>query len=824
MADLEHDLQEAYRKFSAADAAGDTESAKAFKEFAIQTKQKLDAQAEPEKGKTSNVVAGVADSALGIGQGLANLVDRGGQYLEDKLGGKDYGVFYNENDGVHFSRSPNDATDNTTIRDVGKTIQKTREDIGYRPSTSVDDVKDNFWAAIPFAAERAATSIPYLLSPQTAIAGGLGTVGSTVEQRMDNDRRNAPTGMDFLAGAATGATDLALNKYLRATGAGGLGSNVSRIGRGTVIGAGEGALQEYSTKAGTEAEGSMNLGDAALEGAGSALGAGTLSAGVHAAAPAARAVAERVPSLSKDLEMPGMKPFLARVVKEQEASNLKLKDIEPNSIKGAKVAVDNVHSQLRSELVEETKALKKMMPEADGNELQARLDKATFNAISTKARNKVKNTVSDEDKAWLTDKFGDKANRIIGLIDESNAMTTFTRGGLQGGIGGALNKVGLSGGALPTVYDAFALSTGGIPAATAVRLGAYGVDTVTGRRSRLDRAVRAYNKLSPDTQAAEPPVRPSMDAEVATATKPAPMEDRRPNYDENLAKADIQRLGGYMPSIRQNAFEGLSAKGIAPKKGSSEAFSDALVVDALRKTRDTFPDLVTKDYDLEAALAKPGTKIPPNLMYKATEVLAHRIVNDPELRKHFDVPDEIAQRADAGEIKDIEALDTAVKELLTRVNKVTGQQQSPKSEELAREVGRDEAARDADKYDDFENFTGKVSVASSRKAKRLEDAPKVDEGKNPVRNKQAYEAGIKNTQKTYEDASNNIASSDLPSKVKRVVQTKLDTLKNDFKAEPEARQRIVDELKAAYPDHAEEIGQLLEPFVSVARRNARTSK
>lgn len=790
--DLYKELQEAYAAGDRYQAEGNAEAVADIREYALKIEAAIKNQStsSPEADTTSNPVAGVADSALGIVQGLANLVDRGGQVLEDTFGGKDYGIFYNEDDGLHFSRSPNDNPENTTIREAGEAVEKAREGIGYAPSTSVEDVKDNFWAAIPFAAERAVTSLPYLVNPA---ASGTSVLGSTVEQRLDNDRRNSATGEDFATAVVPAATEYAVNRYLR-TGGSGLANSAKRIATGTAAGAGQGGIEDVATKAGTETPVTYaSLENAAIEGAGSGLGVGVARQGLSALSRY-----NAPPKPVAEAAMPGMRAFLQRIQKETAASGLDLRDIDPTSLKGAKIALDNVHTQLRNEINEEARALKNRMTEADGRDLQARLDRATFQAISQKARNKVKNTVSPEDGEWLKRKFGNDANRLISLVDESNALATFARGGYRGGISGFAEKFGITPTTTSVADLTYLVTTGTVPITRAALLGADAIDKyVTGRRSRLDRAVRKLGSQVEPQQTPDTAVR--TDAAITRGpAEPLPAEQRRPYYDETLRTAPApDRVGGALQTIREHALRFNDMRGVRLKQ--DQQLTDDDIKNIIRKEAHTHPERYDAEFvdRLDEHLSADVIKLPKELLFRVTDLLASRIPSDPELSKKFSVP--MAVRAESFSGDTPQGLTAAQRKVLEAMfsDGVTTFVMSGK-------------------------IPGYAATAGGRLRKLAEEfsgAAKSDT-KEDQKRKTAYERGAEANQRTYAEARKDINESDLPEKVKTDIKAELDNLESNFRDKPGSRQRIVNKLKRAHPDHATLIGKLLKPHVTIAKRNA----
>jgi hypothetical protein len=339
----------------------------------------------------------------------------------------------------------------------------------------------------------AATSAP-ILGTAAAIGGTVyGTINALGQVRDEKEQQEldpTATGADLATAVASGLVELlpikgggATLKVLREAGQEGVQESLI-IGNSMVQG-GEYVPQEVFER----------VGDAAITG-------GAIAKGVNIGISTVNKAGEVVfrPKEDLDPETSQAAGDVARLMEQLAKDNgYKLKDIDPNSKKGAKEALEQAREKLNVEIDEAGKTLRKEIIGGLDQEVQSR-----FNAVINSARTKVARTVNKGDIQFLKDTVGSskQGQMLVQSMYKTNVLTELSAAGLKGGvsqftdafnplpkIGSAYNPTGVIAGNINT---GAAFATGGSSLAAQIPLvvGGRAIDAVTGRRSKVNRFVQ----------------------------------------------------------------------------------------------------------------------------------------------------------------------------------------------------------------------------------------------------------------------------------------------------------------------------------------------
>ena len=339
----------------------------------------------------------------------------------------------------------------------------------------------------------AATSAP-ILGTAAAIGGTIyGTVNALGQVRDEKEQQEldpTATGADLATAVASGLVELlpikgggATLKVLREAGQEGVQESLI-IGNSMVQG-GEYVPQEVLER----------VGDAAITG-------GAIAKGVNIGISTVNKAGEVVlrPKEDLDPETSQAAGDVARLIEQLATDNgYKLKDVDPNSKKGASLALEQARDKLNIEIDEAGKTLRKEIIGGLDQEVKSR-----FNAVINSARTKVARTVNKGDIQFLKDTVGSskQGQMLVQSMYKTNVLTELSSAGLKGGVSqftdlfNPLNNIGTGynpardvGGLLNIGAVA---STGGTSLATQVPLvvGGRAIDAVTGRRSKINRFVQ----------------------------------------------------------------------------------------------------------------------------------------------------------------------------------------------------------------------------------------------------------------------------------------------------------------------------------------------
>ena len=349
-------------------------------------------------------------------------------------------------------------------------------------------------AAASIGAGLAATTAP-VVGTGLALAGtAYGVTNALGANRAEKEEQGldpTATATDLASAVASGLVELtplkgggATLKFLRE----GVQEGVQEglvIG-GTAVQGGEYVPQEVLER----------MGDAALIG-------GTASKGISTVVNTVSKTGEVIFKPKEDLDpettqaASDVSALLQRVADE---NGYNLKNIDPNSKKGAKQALESARGSLLKEVdaqvlsLSEKGQIKALSPE----------DKAFFKQAIRESNGKVGTTVTKENFDFMKDRFGqtEEGQRLLNAFRRTNVLTEIQADGLKGGVsqftdafnplprlGSSSNPTGMIAGNINT---GAALATGGGSLAAQIPLvvGGRAIDAVTGRRSKVNRFVK----------------------------------------------------------------------------------------------------------------------------------------------------------------------------------------------------------------------------------------------------------------------------------------------------------------------------------------------
>ena len=406
-------------------------------------------------------------------------------------------------------------------------------------------------AAASIGAGLAVTSAPIIgtgLAVGGTAYGVTNALGANRAEKEEQGLDPTATATDLASAVASGLVELtplkgggATLKFLRE----GVQEGVQEglvIG-GTAVQGGEYVPQEVLER----------MGDAALIG-------GTASKGISSVVNTVTKTGEIVFKPKEDLDpettqaASDVSALLQRVADE---NGYNLKNIDPNSKKGAKQALESARGSLLKEVdaqvlsLREKGQIKALSPE----------DKAFFKQAIRESNGKVGTTVTKENFDFMKDRFGqtEEGQRLLNAFRRTNVLTEIQADGLKGGVsqftdafnplprlGSSYNPTGMIAGNINT---GAALATGGSSLAAQIPLvvGGRAIDAVTGRRSKVNRFVKKNRKgdglADPTAPAARDLKQEAEDrraAEAALRNQPDPEVERR-KAEEAQQKADGER-------------------------------------------------------------------------------------------------------------------------------------------------------------------------------------------------------------------------------------------------------------------------------------------
>lgn len=248
--------------------------------------------------------------------------------------------------------------------------------------------------------------------------------------------------------------------------------------------------------------------------------------------------------------------------------------------KGARAAVDVVHTRISSDINEGMADVRTELKSQDTDTDEVKADKEAVRRAARSAKTKTKSTVTNADMEATERLLGGSAEgqRLIKLFRQSNELTELNNRGLKGGVSRITDQAsplptdtGYSNTAaiqLPTrlgITGALAAGTGGsnIPLQLGAVAAGRGIDALTGRRSRVAKFVRDQQ----GNQGIQPSDAPSLRGQRALAK--AQQEQERLQKQEDLKQSRreaAQRGDPAVPGSPQDTVEqatGLDRRGVA---------------------------------------------------------------------------------------------------------------------------------------------------------------------------------------------------------------------------------------------------------------------
>jgi hypothetical protein len=319
-------------------------------------------------------------------------------------------------------------------------------------------------------------------------------LGPIANERARNNGRDKPNKDDFIAAAQTAAASGALNALIP-----GKGGIVKRTAAETATEGAQSVVEQTGSTAGTD----VGLQIDPRQAAGEAILGGTAAGGVNVALTTVNTAGDKVFKPKEDLDpetsqaASDVSALLQRVADE---NGYNLKNIDPNSKKGAKQALESA----RGSLLKEVDAQVLSLSEKGQIKALSSEDKAFFKQAIRESNGKVGTTVTKENFDFMKDRFGrtEEGQRLLNAFRRTNVLTEIQADGLKGGVsqftdafnplprlGSSYNPTGMIAGNINT---GAALATGGGSLAAQIPLvvGGRAIDAVTGRRSKVNRFVK----------------------------------------------------------------------------------------------------------------------------------------------------------------------------------------------------------------------------------------------------------------------------------------------------------------------------------------------
>ena len=339
----------------------------------------------------------------------------------------------------------------------------------------------------------AATTAP-VLGTAAALGGtayGItNALGANRQEKEDQGMDPTATATDLASAVASGLIELTPLK--------GGGATLKVVREAVQEGAQEGLVIGGNAVQGGEYVGEdvlERMGDAAITGGAIAKG---VNVGISTVNKAGKVVLR--PKEEVDPETAQAAGDVARIMQEMaETNGYNLKDIDPNSKKGAKEALSSAREVINDEIREAQRTIKEDLYDGFDNATRAR-----FDGLIASAKTKVARNSPVEDIQFVKDKIGEtkQGQMLVQSMYKANVTTELSAAGLKGGVsqftdtfnpiprimGGSYNPMGAVAGNLNT---GAAIATGGQSLAAQIPLvvGGRAIDAVTGRRSKVNRFV-----------------------------------------------------------------------------------------------------------------------------------------------------------------------------------------------------------------------------------------------------------------------------------------------------------------------------------------------
>ena len=485
---------------------------------------------QPANEPTSNIFAGMANSALRIAGGATDMLPTINKALtgyenprihvpgdKDQLLGIDWKNILDTrmrdatDPALEGSTNPA-GFDGTEFEAAADSIYETQRKLNYQPNFSYQELKKNPTAKniLGFMGEAAVTSLPDMaVALVSAPLYFSSYVAPIAEARAKNDGRDQVTPAD-LSAAVVAAAAIATAERIgaKAVFSRGTGNVVTRPlkagGAEMVTEAVQNPIEGFARAGGTQtgysqAEAIDDIGAGALGG----FGAGT---GIRAGLDVAGGVKNAVTGDTASIDQEAAGDFSRRLGSIVDSNNLNLSNLDKTSTTGARQAVDIAHSQIGADMRQLIKDLKAKLNVDRLDPAETVADKVLAEAGTAEARTKTKSVVGQQEYDATERLVGDTAEgqRLLRLFRESNELTRLHNSGYVGGLSQYTDQLSplasnvgytaRSAAELPTRLLGTAAGYTLNPAIPATQLAAVGtgraVDALTGRRSRVRKYIR----------------------------------------------------------------------------------------------------------------------------------------------------------------------------------------------------------------------------------------------------------------------------------------------------------------------------------------------
>lgn len=501
------DIEQLTRAFMAADKAGDTKSAQLLANaIREQTTSQptvdapVAAQEAPDTSYSGALRQGYDQAGALVGKGIQSGGELIGNEAVTNYGAEMAARNEAEIEASNYQR-PEGADGIISNLREGDYANAGRS-LAYGAAEAAPQVAGGVVASV--GAGLAATTAP-VVGTAAALGGtayGItSALGANRQEKEDQGMDPTATATDLATAVASGLIELTPLK--------GGGATLKVVREAVQEGAQEGLVIGGNAVQGGEYVGEdvlERMGDAAITGGAIAKG---VNVGISTVNKAGKVVFR--PKAEVDPETAQAAGDVARIMQEMSETNgYNLKDIDPNSKKGAGQALEQARTVINTEIRTAQKTIKKDLYEG--------LDDATksrFEELIASARTKVARNSPIEDIQFVKDNFGEtkQGQMLIQSMYKANVTTELSAAGLKGGVsqftdtfnpiprimGGSYNPMGAVAGNLNT---GAAIATGGQSLAAQIPLvvGGRAIDAVTGRRSKVNRFVnknKAQEGLGP---------------------------------------------------------------------------------------------------------------------------------------------------------------------------------------------------------------------------------------------------------------------------------------------------------------------------------------
>ena len=286
---------------------------------------------------------------------------------------------------------------------------------------------------------------------------------------------------------------------------------------------------------------------------GSTLGGGT-SVGIDTARGAANTVSNLASGINTSSRIVGedeaaAADFARDIQSQIETNNLDINDLDKQSTKGVRQAVDNLHIRYDEEMKQLIKDLRDRLQIKDGDPRDLVLKKILAKVAYREARNKTKSLVGNEEMQAVMDLTGDtsEGQQLLSIMRRMNELTNLHNGGYQGGVSRITDSFSPLGSTIgydkgQASFERLARPIASLGAATVNPLIPVGqaaavgtgrlIDRITGRRNKVQRYIQG-NINNPGVQPADAPsVREQGRQRELTAQMQQEQEQRRREQEQ----------------------------------------------------------------------------------------------------------------------------------------------------------------------------------------------------------------------------------------------------------------------------------------------------